>query len=403
MSRKLIVCFDGTGNEIEKNESNVLRLYKCLKHNENQLIYYEPGVGTLSTRPFARNSFSKAKLALGLIAGLGLHENVLHAYQFLCENYREGDKLYFFGYSRGAYTARVLAGFINDFGLVAAHELHLIGPVFKAWRKLRQGGPNEQFSPLRISEQFFQMRHPSIRFLGLWDTVSSMIRLRLKWGTFMEFGTHSSVDENPSVRAVRHALSIDERRRFFRHQFWTDGQTYYGNRFKTKNDPPAQDVKQIWFPGTHSDVAGSIPEVEAGLSKITLQWMRQELDDLGVDKLEFRDLFYNRYVLGKEDKVTRRMGLQIAPPNSGAKLHDQLAFPKPWFVLELLPRLVSRSRWPDQQGIFGYYLPLGQYRYIPPGSAIHPSAFERRDALPDYDPPNLTDFSEITDQAEKTG
>ena len=104
MSRKLIICLDGTGNEVEKNESNILRLYKCLKHDENQLIYYEPGVGTLSTRPFARTLFAKTRLVMGLAFGLGLHANVLHAYSFLCENYREGDKLYFFGYSRGAYT-----------------------------------------------------------------------------------------------------------------------------------------------------------------------------------------------------------------------------------------------------------------------------------------------------------
>lgn len=401
MSRKLIVCFDGTGNEIEKNESNILRLYKCLKHDENQLVYYEPGVGTLSTRPFARSGFGKIKLALGLAAGLGLHENVMHAYRFLCQNYQDGDRLYFFGYSRGAYTARVLAGFINDFGLVAPHELHLIGPVFKAWRKLRQGGPNEQYAPLRISQQFFHMRHPSIRFLGLWDTVSSMIRIRLRWGTFLEFGTHSSVDENPSVKAVRHALSIDEARRFFRHQFWTEGQTYYGNRFKKKKDPPPQDVKQVWFPGTHTDVAGSVPEAEAGLAKVTMQWMRQELDALEVDKLEFRERYYQRYVMGKEDEVTRRMKLRISAPKATAKLHSQLTFPKPWLLLEILPRLIRRSRWPNQKGLFGYYLPLGQPRYISQGADIHPSAFQRRDELAEYDPVNLRGFQGKEEEQEK--
>lgn len=401
MSRKLIVCFDGTGNEIEKNESNILRLYKCLKHDEQQLVYYEPGVGTLSTRPFARSSFGKIKLALGLAAGLGLHENVMHAYRFLCQNYREGDRLYFFGYSRGAYTARVLAGFINDFGLVAPHELHLIGPVFKAWRKLRQGGPNEQYAPLRISQQFFHMRHPSIRFLGLWDTVSSMIRIRLRWGTFLEFGTHSSVDENPSVKAVRHALSIDEARRFFRHQFWREGQNYYGNRFKKKTEPPPQDVKQVWFPGTHTDVAGSVPETEAGLAKVTMQWMRQELDALEVDKLEFRERYYQRYVMGQEDEVTRRMKLQISAPKATAKLHSQLRFPKPWLLLEILPRLTRRSRWPNQKGLLGYYLPLGQPRYIPKGAEIHPSALRRRDAMTDYDPVNLRGFQQREKEQEK--
>lgn len=376
MSRKLIVCFDGTGNEVEQNESNILRLYKCLKHDENQLVYYEPGVGTLSTRPFARNTFAKTRLALGLAFGLGLHANVLHAYTFLCENYRDGDKLYFFGYSRGAYTARVLAGFINDFGLVAPHELHLIGPVFKAYRKLRRDGPREQFAPLRISEQFFHIRHAPVRFLGLWDTVSSMIRIRPQWGTFIEYGTHSSVDENPSVEAVRHVLAIDETRRFFRPQLWSEGQEYHGTRFRSKENPPPQDVKQVWFTGTHTDVAGSVVEKEAGLAKITMEWMRSELDQMGVDRLEFRDRYYDRYVLGKKDAVTDRMGLQISSPDPNAPLHSQMR--KGWFVLEIFPRLCRRSEWPDQRGVFGYYLPLGQHRYIPPDAQLHASVQERR-------------------------
>ncbi len=403
MSRKLIICFDGTGNEVEKNESNVLRLYKCLKHNDNQLVYYEPGVGTLSTRPFARNLFSRAKSALGLAAGLGLHENVMHAYAFLCKNYQDGDRLYFFGYSRGAYTARVLAGFINDFGLVAPHELHLIGPVFEAWRKLSKDGPRAQYAPLRISEQFFHLTRPSIQFLGLWDTVSSMIRLRLQWGTILEFGTHSSVDENPSVAAVRHALSIDETRRFFRHQFWTEGQAFHGNRFKNRNDPPPQDVKQVWFPGTHTDVAGSILEKDAGLSKLTMRWMRQELDALGVNALEFRDIFYDRYVLGKEDKVTKKMGLVIAQPDPLAPMHSQMKISRFWPFLEIFPRLVRRSRWPNQKGLLGYYFPLGQPRFIPGGSTIHVSAFDRRDSqATSYDPENLREFKRDQDKGQKT-
>lgn len=403
MSRKLVICLDGTGNEVEQNESNILRLYKCLQHNENQLIYYEPGVGTLSTRPFAKSLFAKAGLVAGLAFGWGLHANVLHAYSFLCQNYQKGDRLYFFGYSRGAYTARVLAGFINDFGLVAPHELHLIGPVFQAWRKLRRDGPNEQFAPLRISEQFFHLRRVPIRFLGLWDTVSSMIRLRLQKGTIIEFGTHSSVDENPSVKAVRHVLSIDETRRFFRQQMWTENQEYHGTRFRTKNAPPPQDVKQVWFPGTHTDMAGSIPEAQAGLAKQTMHWMRQELDGLGVDGLEFRETFYNRYVLGKEDEVTTRMQLDVSKPDARAPLHSQMKLRKFWPLLELFPRLVRRSNWPNQKGAFGYYLPLAQYRHIPTGAEIHPSAFARRDDTTlMYNPPNLRDFSPDEDEIENS-
>ncbi|WP_223424144.1 DUF2235 domain-containing protein [Tateyamaria pelophila] len=390
MSRKLIVCLDGTGNEIETNESNVLRLYKCLKRSDDQLVFYHPGVGTLDTHPFARK-LSKPKQLLGLIAGVGLETNVLRAFEYLCNTYQEGDRLYFFGYSRGAYTARVLAGFINDFGLVNPSEFHLVAPAFRAWRKIRKDDPRVKHAKLRMLEKAFEMRHPQIRFLGLWDTVSSLLQIRPRKGTFVDFASHSSVDENPSVEAIRHVLSIDETRRFFRHQFWTPGQTYYGNRFKTKNNPPPQDVKEVWFAGTHTDVAGSVQEERAGLAKITLQWMREELDALEVDSLAFRETTYNRYVLGKEDKVTRKMNLKISKPDPNAPLHSQMK--KGWFLLEGFPRLRHRSRWPDNRSFLGYYVPLGQYRYIPPDSVIHPTALERRDNPDnDYDPPNLKGF-----------
>jgi uncharacterized protein (DUF2235 family) len=390
MSRKIVVCLDGTGNEIEKNESNILRLYKCLKRSDDQLIYYSPGVGTINSRPFAQVT-SKPALIAGLVFGKGLEENILRAYEFLCRHHQDGDRLYFFGYSRGAYTARALAGFINDFGLVNAEEFHLVAPVFRAWRTLSNSADRKAYAQLRIFEHAFQMRHPSIRFLGLWDTVSSLIRIKWDNGTLVNYGTHSSVDKNPSVKSVRHVLSIDETRRFFRHQHWVGGQKYYGNRFEKKKNPPDQDVKEVWFAGTHTDVAGSVIEPEAGLSKITMQWMRKELDGLGVDKLAFRTITYNRYVLGKEDKVTAEMNLNISKADPKAPLHSQMK--KGWFLLEVFLRKKWRSRWPNQRSFFGFYIPFGQYRYIPPDAEIHPSALERRnDPKTDYAPPNLKPF-----------
>ena len=266
--------------------------------------------------------------------------------------------------------------------------MHLIGPVFKAYRKLSDTDDRKRFAVLRIYEQFFHITHPSVRFLGLWDTVNSTMRIRPWRGKLIEWGTHASVDVNPSVEAVRHALSIDERRRFYRQQMWTPGQVYHGTRFKSKQSPPAQDVRQVWFPGTHTDIAGSIPEGEAGLTKIAMQWMREELDGLGVDKLEFRALYYDRYVLGKPDKITEKMGLTISPPDATAPLHSQLA---KWFLAELLPRLTRLSHHPGQTGLLGlpFYLPLGQWRHIEPGADIHPSAWERMDKCDDYAPPNL--------------
>ena len=122
-----------------------------------------------------------------------------------------------------------------------------------------------------------------------------------------------------------------------------------------------------------------------------MKWMREELDGLQVDSLAFRDTVYNRYVLGKEDKVTKKMNLKISTPDPNAPIHSQMK--KGWFILEGLPRLRRRSRWPDLPSFLGYYLPLGQYRYIPSGAHIHSTALERRDNPENpYDPPNLKDF-----------
>ncbi|SHH15839.1 T6SS phospholipase effector Tle1-like catalytic domain-containing protein [Marivita hallyeonensis] len=389
-SRRLIICFDGTGNEIEQNESNILRLYKCLEHSDTQLVYYVPGVGTTDRARISGHWLEGFRELQGLVFGQGLEANVLSAFEFLCRNYREGDILYFFGYSRGAYTARVLAGFINQFGLVAPHELHLIRPAFRIYRSLTETDPRKAYADLRIQTQFFHMTHPPIRFLGLWDTVSSMIRLRLGAERWIQFGTHASVNENPSVQAVRHVLSIDERRRLFRPQFWEPG-PFYGKRKGNAATAEDQDVKQVWFPGTHTDVAGSVSEAQAGLAKVSFVWMREELDALDTP-LAFEEELYRRYMLGEPDTVTKEMDLDFVAPNPLSTLHDQLKKNWAWRALEHWPRRNADSSWPDQKSRPGWYRPRGQHRYIAEDADIHPAAFFRRREIKAYDPANLRRF-----------
>src|SRR5215213_891497 len=121
--RNIIICCDGTGNEISENISNVLKLYRCLRKTEKtqprQLVFYDPGVGTLE-RPDPWHKLKQDFNAiLGLATGYGLDDNVLAAYAFLVHNYQAGDQIYLFGFSRGAYTVRVLAGLIHKVGLIA--------------------------------------------------------------------------------------------------------------------------------------------------------------------------------------------------------------------------------------------------------------------------------------------
>src|SRR3979411_3180201 len=120
--RNIIICCDGTGNEISENISNVLKLYRCLrktgKTEPRRLVFYDPGVRTRARADPGHKLRQDFSAILGLATGYGLDEKVLQSYQFLVHNYREGDHIYLFGFSRGAYTVRVLARLIHKAELI---------------------------------------------------------------------------------------------------------------------------------------------------------------------------------------------------------------------------------------------------------------------------------------------
>ena len=129
--KNLVICCDGTGNEISENISNVLKLYRCLRKTDKtqprQLVFYDPGVGTVTEPSTWHRWKANIKLVLGLATGYGLDDNVLSAYCFLVENYAPGDSIYLFGFSRGAYTVRVLAGLVHKIGLISPEQANLAG------------------------------------------------------------------------------------------------------------------------------------------------------------------------------------------------------------------------------------------------------------------------------------
>jgi uncharacterized protein (DUF2235 family) len=121
--KNIVICCDGTGNQINENISNVLKLYRCLrksgKTEPQQLVFYDPGVGTLARPDPWRKVLQDTVTILGLATGYGLDDNVLAGYEFLVRNYEEGDAIYLFGFSRGAYTVRMLAALVHKVGLVS--------------------------------------------------------------------------------------------------------------------------------------------------------------------------------------------------------------------------------------------------------------------------------------------
>lgn len=433
MPRKLVICIDGTGNEIGDRETNVLKLYKCLAQTETQRIHYVMGVGTYDGPQFFGRARQLVKGVFGLAFGLGLEDDVLKAYSHICREYREDDDIILTGFSRGAYAVRVLAGFIHNFGLVRPEVLHLIAPVFRAYRAVtEQTGRvdnNRLFQSLREYERVLRPEPAPIRALLLFDTVSSILRftrpLRNLWKyqSPAELGTHASVNSNVSVRIVLHALALDERRSLFRAQAWEpaendrDGDTplYFGNNFRNPSSRRRQIVRQRWFPGFHSDIGGSPPEDRSGIGKITLLWMLDALEaaereadaeDTAEGKppppdatpgLALRRNARRYYIEGEPSDRRTPGGLPYAAPDPLAPLHDSI-FPggaspaSAWALLEVLPKsLKRRAPGPPawyRRGLI-WYLPLQEPRPVPAGHEIDDSLRTRVLKDPYYRPPNL--------------
>lgn len=399
--RNIVICCDGTGNEISENISNVLKLYRCLRKTEKteprQLVFYDPGVGTLA-RPNPWRKLSQDFTAiLGLATGYGLDDKVLASYQFLVHNYREGDQIYLFGFSRGAYTVRVLAGLIHKVGLIAPEQANLAGSGLTSYKQFSgdaghqdaASDANDDDGPLPLNRddqaaQFARIlstRWPTIRFVGVWDTVASVIVPRpdrMYWPSLEEL---AFTLENPSVKTFRQAISIDERRCMFRLKQWDAPQTFNFNRFSKTNNSEPQDILQVWFAGVHSDIGGGYPEIQSGLSKYPLLWM---IDEAAKNGLQVNQRTVNALAWGRQRKNSP---FSYVAPNAEALLHNSLR--GAWWLLEFVPKAAKYQQWPARQVNLGFYIPDGEPRPIPEGAVIHESVLKRMEKVRDYRPVNL--------------
>lgn len=376
--KNIVVCCDGTGNEIGIKMSNVLKLYRMLDKNDAQVVYYHPGVGTLGQRKTWGLIKQELKGFLGLATGYGLDDEVLSAYRFIAEYYEEGDRIFLFGFSRGAYTVRVLAGFMHLLGLFRPHQLNYVGYALTAYKRAASAGED-----LRIAWDFQKIvgsRIAPIKFIGVWDTVASVIVPRPDRFYLPSLETLPYTNQNPTVEVFRQACAIDEFRRMFRLRRWNEDQEFKPNRFST-SQPKAQDESQVWFAGCHSDIGGGYPEGESGLSKFPLRWM---IDEAKVHGLGINTAMVNDLVDGKPRKGSEHT---YAPPDAAAKLHNSdVGF---WRLLEWIPKRTRFREWPKRRSIFGLYLPRYEPRVIPDGARIHRSVLERMKLVPSYMPVNF--------------
>lgn len=383
--RNLVVCCDGTSNEIVGNSTNVLKLYRIAEKDDGQLVFYDAGVGSISSLPAWGRLLQKGKEVLGLATGFGLDDNILRAFTWLSQNYQAGDRIYLFGFSRGAYTVRALAGLIHMIGLLSPDQLHIARFALTAYKRAAEQ------DDLPIAWQFARMTgaiDAPIHFLGVWDTVASVLvprpdRLYLSSMQFLPY-----TKQNDRVRIFRHALAIDERRRMFRPYNWNPDQVFKSGRFSKRSI--AQDQKQVWFAGVHADVGGGYPEEESQLAKYPLAWM---LDEAGAAGLRTSAALRAHLVDGRKTSGGR---LSYVKPDPQGSIHRSLnGF---WWPLEILPKRTKWRRWSRRFGFLGFYLPLAEPRFIADGSFIHESAVIRYQALPSWRPVNWPKQFEIVAQ-----
>jgi uncharacterized protein (DUF2235 family) len=361
-SRNIVICCDGTGNQYGSANSNVVKLYWTLSVHDKQIAYYHPGVGTMG----ARNALSVVgkwwTKVRGLAFGYGFSDNIADVYSFLMAEFQPTDNVFIFGFSRGSFTARALCGLIRMCGLLTPGNEALI-PY--ALRLYKSNDPCK-FEIAAGFRNTFSTSYPCIpHFLGLWDTVSSV-------GWILDpihtKGGHLPFTEAlPGIRHLRHAVSIDERRAFFRQNLMHEPTS------------PAQDLKQVWFAGVHSDVGGSYPEAESGLSKIALRWMLCEAESAGL--------------MLDPEKVNDVLGAlpPYVPPDLKCQLHKSLH--GLWWLGELWPKSLSYpvnvAGQSSQEWKRGITVNLGRSRKIPAGAHIHQSVFDRVRDVPGYKPKNL--------------
>jgi len=283
MGRKLALFFDGTWSSYG-DETNVSRLFELTKsirqfrgqnsllgkklvegksgedENVEQIKYYHKGVGV-----------NWGEKLLGGAFGRGLSRNIKDGYLWLASHYRQGDEIYIFGFSRGAYTARSLAGLIRKCGIPKTAFEALAQEAYHIYREKKWDPDGRE---AKAFWETFSWPDRRIKFLGVWDTVGALgIPIRGMLFSSDYYNWHDT-ELSRMVENAYHALALDEHRHDYAATMWSNN----------KKPLPKQKVEQRWFPGAHADVGGGYKGGK--LYQIPLQWMQQKAEECG---LQFKE------------------------------------------------------------------------------------------------------------------
>ena len=299
--RNLVLFFDGTGNILgDHRDTNVVKLLRRVDTAPaaRQLIYYDPGVGTANEFP-AVDWVTRLRNATRRLNdqafGSGAFSNIAEGYQFIVEHYQDGDRIFLFGFSRGAFTARAVGGMVNMYGLIHSGGLPLLPTLVRTYFSEpgsvnREGKSRAEFAQ-EVMQLFSQQRRPLIHFVGVWDTVETIGGALLGPGVRI---TNSSAIVDKRFVHVRHALALHETRAKYAPR------RYQAPDF-TATERQHRSFDERWFRGVHSDIGGGYRR--DGLSNITLDWMIGEA--------------------GAPAYGLALKALPLAVPDAQAAMHDQ--------------------------------------------------------------------------------
>lgn len=267
--KKLIVFCDGTWNTPDEKDpqgkfcpTNVSKLFRATCSEDAsgtpQIVHYTQGVGTRWDEHVGGGAF-----------GWGISDNIKDGYRFICSNYKPGDEIFLFGFSRGAYTARSLAGLIYNVGILKREHFDQLNKAYEGYRDRSEAwhpNPARGYEAKKFRDAYTHGGE-KIHFLGVWDTVGALgapYGLVLGWliDKFFKCRFHD-VKLSPIIESGYHALSRDEKRWPYRPTLWKLSASHDQTKFEEE-----------WFPGVHSDVGGGY--ADSGLADIALQWMTEK-------------------------------------------------------------------------------------------------------------------------------
>ncbi|KAF8079272.1 hypothetical protein FPV67DRAFT_1691876 [Lyophyllum atratum] len=421
--RTLILCFDGTGDQFDEDNSNIVNFFSMLKKDDSkeQLVYYQAGIGTYTIPQIAKPMMAKFHRVVDSMVGIHLDAHVMSGYEFLMQNYEANDKICVFGFSRGAYTARALAGMIHKVGLLPKCNHQQVPFAYKMYSREDHIGWKQSTA----FKKAFSI-DVDIELLGVWETVGSvgMIPRRLPFTT-----------SNTHVKYFRHALALDEHRVRFKPNFWnrpTPDEIQLGvqkghmprpkPKAKTTRDFERQythggdhttNIEEVWFAGCHCDVGGGAVrnEIRNSLARIPLRWMVRQCFILKTGILFHKEMFkaigmdpdsvypvvrqrpppvtalsapHNKEVKYLDNIGTSRTLVDVSDfvseeeedlADALSPLNDMLNIAKSWWILEYIPQKL-RYQGDDDTWVKELMINRGHGRMIPKqqaGVKIHRS------------------------------